>query len=711
MSSTKKLTLEERLAQAAKKGKKKGKKQTSSSPVRVEAPKETSTPEITGSENRYEKDIANEEPKIEVKEHASVDNEPVEKVEESKLDETEVTTESITLEKPDILMNIVKLDVPVLELKNLKLDWLPKEYRNTDIHTLFNIIDKKVSEILDSEKRANTNTNETLSKKEELIKQLRSEGENLAKTDLKKSNQIKLLKKKVFDLEKELSQITYQLNDETSNFETLEKNLNDLQQQVVSSNTIIKDLKLQIKDTEMLQDIINERDNENVALKEEIATVTKQLSDHKIKYDLEMETLKESTTLQIYTLETDLEQMRIKLENNEQSMVSVSSDSTKNNSHSDPSVNISNSGSPQYHILEQQLRSSKKNWKSIEDSLNVKIVHLEENMQTNEKELQLKANEVKKLTQEKINLGEELEVLKKKTESLVKLSENYMADIKALQNLYNDLRDDFHLLNNKYNIQKNQLAKLYKEPNMESPGSQYTSTPVVSKSRSLNNISEEWLLPADESLLSVQSISTNIGENKSDSGVTLPETHTNNSNIHVPLDIPDDAEHLQQMLSSANNTRSSLRLSVSNMIKKSDSSLTPSKFRTLSDTNNDNVDINSGAINSNPQLVTRLGSEVRRLENELRNMQRDQERISKDKEDADEEILKLLERNDKIVNTIEENKNLKRELETVSKRLEVSLQLLGEKTETVEELENDVNDLKDMIKQQVQQMVEMQDHN
>lgn len=714
MSSGKRLTLEERLAQAAKKGKKKGKKQTSISPTRVEEPKETiqekCVPELQDKVNQTVEDTESEEPNVELAEQSNIDIKQVEQAIEIKSNETGVTPESTTIDNSDIPKDTVKVDEPVLTLNNLKLDWLPKDYRDKDINILFNIIDKKVGELINAERTADKSINESLGKKDELIKQLRSEGENLAKTDLKKSNQIKLLKKKVFDLENVLSITKEQLNDKTSNFETLEDNLSDLQQQVVSSNTIIKDLKLQIKDTEALQNTINERDNEISTLKEEVETVKNQLSDDKIKHASEMETLKESTTLQINTLETDLEQLRIKLENNEQNSLSIPTDKNKNNSNSDHIVNANNADSPQYHILEQQLRSSKENWKSIEDSLNVKIVHLEENMQLNEKELQRKMDEIKKLNQEKNDLGEQLEVLKKKNQNLVELSKNYKSDLQALQNRYNDMKDDFHLLSNKFNIQKGQLAKLYKEPSMDSPGSQYSSTPVVNKSHSLNNLSEEWLLPADESLISVQSISTNVGENKSDSDVTLPENHVNDSNIHVPLDIPDDAEHLQRMLSSANNTRSSLRLSVSNMVKRSDSSLTPGKFRTPSDTNNDNLDINSMAINSNPQLVNRLGSEVRRLENELRNMQRDQARLAEDKENANEEILKLLERNEKATKTIEENKNLREELETVSKRLEVSLQLLGEKTETVEELQNDVNDLKDMIKQQVQQMVEMQDH-
>lgn len=76
---------------------------------------------------------------------------------------------------------------------------------------------------------------------------------------------------------------------------------------------------------------------------------------------------------------------------------------------------------------------------------------------------------------------------------------------------------------------------------------------------------------------------------------------------------------------------------------------------------------------------------------------------------ANDEILRLLEENDKFNEVNKQKDELLRKVEQIQSQLETSLQLLGEKTEQVEELENDVSDLKEMMHEQVQQMVEIQE--
>lgn len=82
--------------------------------------------------------------------------------------------------------------------------------------------------------------------------------------------------------------------------------------------------------------------------------------------------------------------------------------------------------------------------------------------------------------------------------------------------------------------------------------------------------------------------------------------------------------------------------------------------------------------------------------------------LLKEKTKANDEILRLLEENDKFNEVNKQKDDLLKRVEQMQSKLETSLQLLGEKTEQVEELENDVSDLKEMMHQQVQQMVEMQ---
>lgn len=107
-------------------------------------------------------------------------------------------------------------------------------------------------------------------------------------------------------------------------------------------------------------------------------------------------------------------------------------------------------------------------------------------------------------------------------------------------------------------------------------------------------------------------------------------------------------------------------------------------------------------------LVNKLSTELKRLEGELSASKELYDNLLKEKTKANDEILRLLEENDKFNEVNKQKDDLLKRVEQMQSKLETSLQLLGEKTEQVEELENDVSDLKEMMHQQVQQMVEMQ---
>lgn len=96
------------------------------------------------------------------------------------------------------------------------------------------------------------------------------------------------------------------------------------------------------------------------------------------------------------------------------------------------------------------------------------------------------------------------------------------------------------------------------------------------------------------------------------------------------------------------------------------------------------------------------------MEGELSASKELYDNLLKEKTKANDEILRLLEENDKFNEVNKQKDDLLKRVEQMQSKLETSLQLLGEKTEQVEELENDVSDLKEMMHQQVQQMVEMQ---
>ena len=71
--------------------------------------------------------------------------------------------------------------------------------------------------------------------------------------------------------------------------------------------------------------------------------------------------------------------------------------------------------------------------------------------------------------------------------------------------------------------------------------------------------------------------------------------------------------------------------------------------------------------------------------------------------------MKLIDKNNGLSSIKLEKEELEKQVRDLQEKLDTSLQILGEKTERVEELQNDVLDLKDMLHEQVKQMVDLQE--
>ncbi len=112
---------------------------------------------------------------------------------------------------------------------------------------------------------------------------------------------------------------------------------------------------------------------------------------------------------------------------------------------------------------------------------------------------------------------------------------------------------------------------------------------------------------------------------------------------------------------------------------------------------------------SNIQLVTKLSARVRQLEREKISLRDENENLSKMKEDASNEILKLMKRFEETRDNEDRLSKLQIEIGETNKRYEQALESLGEKTERCTELQDDVADLKDMLKQQTLELVALHD--
>ncbi|RKF62493.1 putative m protein repeat protein [Erysiphe neolycopersici] len=105
------------------------------------------------------------------------------------------------------------------------------------------------------------------------------------------------------------------------------------------------------------------------------------------------------------------------------------------------------------------------------------------------------------------------------------------------------------------------------------------------------------------------------------------------------------------------------------------------------------------------QLVERMSLAVRRLECEKVAMQEDIARISAQRDEAREEIINLMPEVEAKKNAEIQIKELEKELGELKMRYETTLVMLGEKSEEIDELKGDIQDIKTMYRDLVEKTV------
>lgn len=108
--------------------------------------------------------------------------------------------------------------------------------------------------------------------------------------------------------------------------------------------------------------------------------------------------------------------------------------------------------------------------------------------------------------------------------------------------------------------------------------------------------------------------------------------------------------------------------------------------------------VSTQAAGPSVQLVERMSAAVRRLESEKLSMREELTRLAKQRDEARTtitDLMKEVEEKREDHNKIDE---LQKEIEGINARYQTTLEMLGEKSEMVEELKADVGDLKGMYR-------------
>ncbi|EJS43096.1 sgm1p [Saccharomyces arboricola H-6] len=705
---SKKLSLEERLSLATKKGRKKNKRSTSN----LSSP----SPAVLSNGEQETNGVSVDEPATGLESIEYAANEDDCTVRSESPAESDTSKIDATSADDGALIDQNKADKTADTIIPLP-QWLPQNYMELTVEELvkqispeYQRMNKRIDDLTDEvSKKSRVETTDTsffklIKEKDDLIDQLKKEGTKLAETELRQSNQIKALKTKTKNLEYEVSALNDDSDRNVDSYNELQSLYHNVQGQLAEAINKLKDTDKQKESLEILERNVKEKDDLIENLQQSLDHMRTLLEKEKTEFLMEKKALQEATIDQVTTLETKLEQLRIELDNTHHNS-NVKSGSSGIVDNDDISSEINQHTSSQCNLLREQLESSKANWNSIEYALNNKIVDLESHLASVTKEKSLFKEEYQNALQSSENLSEQLEKTREDHLKAVSEVKELERRIDTLKLSLQSANDDYNLLKKKYDIQRAQLEKnedkLKAHPeNSDRKAIEKIPAELTNNFNSMDgNIDDEWNLPQGNSMLSL-SISK-LGELEDDSslrpvGDESHETicseevqHFDGKNVEFSIDdMPEEAADLQAIKEGEST-------------KLLNNSSIPYR-RASAQLSNSNTHISA-------HLVTKLSKELRRLEGELSTSRESYNNLLNEKTKANDEILRLLEENDRFDKVNKQKDELLQKVEQMQTKLETSLQLLGEKTEQVEELENDVSDLKEMMHQQVQQMVEMQE--
>ncbi|KAI5967815.1 uncharacterized protein KGF55_000047 [Candida pseudojiufengensis] len=648
----KRLTLQERLALAAK-----GKKKSSKQPQQTS---ETSTPSpVILSQNASTEDIPTVEP---------VANEE----EEGKFNQQKVIED----------VNLYKNEIAKLKSENKSL---LEQITNSKSQTF----DKDFSKIIKN--------------KDEQIEQLLKEGEALSHKELKLSESIKKLKTINSNLEYNLSELMKKNDDSLIKHKEIDdflknnklknnqhlfdkfKEINDKLESTIQKNEILKNI--ENKYNELIK--LNEETNESKS------QITRELSNLKIEHDmmkkqqelelssnndiiknqkLEMNELKQSYNEELRRLEDKIENLR------------MNSSTTSKNYDTQESIGYEEFKklSETHHNLQKQYLSSQENFKLIESNLNMKIDTLSSSLESYKKSKTKLNNDSVKSNQ---------------------IITNYQRDIKLLRDDISKYKAEINDLNVTLKLKTNENQELNEKLDKFKSMHNTEINKLNSQIDSLNETIESLRKRPEPLKLDQRNRDNSMGSGLSWNDIRLGESSTTPA-IHRDYPMFESQSSFTEVEEDDEQENNFDQLSY--MHHNSSQNNTTTNSHNGYGGNNGSIPLTLQNNGNNLQLINKMSSNIRRLEIELNTMKDEYLKLMNDKQQLEENLLdniSKLENMDKLKDQIKE---LEIEIENKSKKEQTMLELIGEKSEQNEELKNDVLDLKELLKSQVQQIVELQ---
>jgi hypothetical protein len=365
----------------------------------------------------------------------------------------------------------------------------------------------------------------------------------------------------------------------------------------------------------------------------------------------------------------------------------------------------------QIETLQTQHAIAYENFRGIEGTLNSRVAALEkERDETAKREADMRRKS-REANSKARRLEEELESLSDRNSALESQLLEQQAVARKLQNRLNQAEstaeDARKELEREKKIWDTELNQRIEEEKMKwrlevqthspmSPDPNYlrTDSPTMSNRRH----SPDPLGPYNRRTLN-RAISTEGPLSPMDRMLLDQRRPTSSRKSTQPLRTPEMGTPVRQdsipnSLSNLNGTTTSQAPSIQAFDHDEGFDITSSPHQTI----NDMISVSTAGAGPSVQLVERMSAAVRRLESEKATSKEEMARLVAQRDEAREEVVALMREVEEKRTADEKVQKLEKDLREMDERYQTTLELLGEKSERVDELMNDVADLKQMYR-------------
>ncbi|CAD6201468.1 GSCOCG00000268001-RA-CDS [Cotesia congregata] len=591
------------------------------------------------------------------------------------------------------LIDVSRMNMDLHEQNNhLKLqvdNWEKRAQQNQDVNLIadeytqrMSVLEKKFQQTIrerdllkdqvESLKKELSDQSSSLNaEKDEIIKQLREEGEKLSKQQLQHSNIIKKLRAKEKETEATLKSQKEQLEEQSSELDRLKRSLNAKEEversQIEAVHTLTAKVKKQEKEILSLQEKLDNTTHKMNAYKTSLDAAKVELAETKLNFNAAEEELKQvfESAGESCRLSAQVQDLKVKLRQEEESHVKKIEGLKQEN-----------------NDLLKRLEAAEARSEELSESVSLATKPLLRQLEQLQSNLTYKSNSFMK--QEKI-LSDTIDELQTKLDSMVATDRSHVEENINLKSRIALLESQIK----RAEAERLKLEELCEETKLENKKLVGDVEKLMMK---IKNIEKSHAEEVKDFKREIESLKDKLFMEKAASDAEKRKT----SNV---------LEHQQS-------TGEESRVSPTSSVRRDSISSTNSVWLAFNDSIFDtssgrfpNVYDGLRTSTNTTSTIETLQAQLKAREGEIQTLQWEMSRKNNERDALNMELSNLSMKVEELSAKLVQVEALNANLSEIQTRYDALLQMYGEKVEETQELQLDLEDVKEMYKSQIDQLL------